>query len=80
MFREQSTVPGGQTRRFVVRRTGPSVAEPMTVADGALWPDDTVSIRWRGEHRSTVFWLTYADAVAVHHGNDGTTEFVWLDA
>lgn len=48
------------------------------VADGVLWPDGSVSIRWRGERTSIVYWHTLEDAKAVHsHG--GATRFVWLD-
>jgi hypothetical protein len=48
------------------------------VADGVLWPDHSVAIRWRGEHPSTVVWARFDDAYHVHaHG--GATRFVWLD-
>lgn len=48
------------------------------VADGVLWPDGTVSIRWRGPKPSVVFWEDLAHAEAVH-GHGGHTRFVWLD-
>lgn len=67
-------------RRFYLQRhedlTGPSGTG--RVADGVLWPDGTVSIRWRGERASTVFWHDLADTEAVH-GHGGLTEIVWLD-
>lgn len=48
------------------------------VADGVLWPDGTVSIRWRGDRPSTVTWGSLADAEHVHcHG--GHTRIVWGD-
>lgn len=49
-----------------------------TVADGVVWPDGSVSIRWRGERPSTVFWESLDDAVAVH-GHVGATRFVFAD-
>lgn len=50
-----------------------------TVADGVVWPDGTVTIRWRGERASTVNWSTLADAEAVH-GHGGSTRIVWAGA
>jgi hypothetical protein len=49
-----------------------------TVADGVLWPDGTVSIRWRGPRPSIVFWESLEDAEHVH-GHAGATRFVWAD-
>ncbi|MEU7154105.1 hypothetical protein AB0B15_39750 [Streptomyces sp. NPDC045456] len=49
-----------------------------TVADGVVWPDGTVSIRWRGDRPSTVAWNSLADAEYVH-GHGGATRFVWDD-
>jgi hypothetical protein len=46
------------------------------VADGVEFPDDTVVIRWRGRHASTVIWPDLATALAVH-GHDGRTTVVW---
>lgn len=45
------------------------------VADGVVFPDGTVAIRWRGDHRSTVVWDDIEGAIAVH-GHDGRTRFV----
>jgi hypothetical protein len=47
------------------------------VADGIEWPDGTVSIRWRGDRPSVVFWDCVQDAMHVH-GHVGATRFVWL--
>lgn len=67
-------------RRFYLHRhtdiTG--VSGTGRVADGVLWPDGTVSIRWRGERPSTVHWDRIADAAHVH-GHGGHTRIVWLD-
>jgi len=68
------------TRRFELVRdhdvTG--VSGTGVVADGVLWPDGTVTVRWRGEHPSTVCWASLDDALAVH-GHGGLTTIGWLD-
>ena len=48
------------------------------VADGVLWPDGTVSIRWTGPMPSAVFWHSLANALHVH-GHGGATRIVWAD-
>jgi hypothetical protein len=48
------------------------------VADGVLWPDGTVTIRWRGGMPSTVNWERLDHAHAVH-GHGGATRIEWLD-
>ncbi|MFI9200195.1 hypothetical protein [Streptomyces sp. NPDC053048] len=48
------------------------------VADGIVWPDGTVSVRWRGPHPSTVAWDRLEDAMAVH-GHAGATRIIWAD-
>ncbi|GAA2192792.1 hypothetical protein [Streptomyces bangladeshensis] len=69
-----------QPRRFHLQRTTDitGVSGTGRVADGVLWPDGTVSIRWRGERPSTVHWGSLADAEAVH-GHGGHTRIVWDD-
>jgi len=71
------------TRRFHLERdhdvTG--VSGSGHVADGVLFPDGAVAIRWRGEHRSTVCWdapdgIQHAEAI---HGHHGATWIVWDD-
>lgn len=67
-------------RRFQLMRdvdhTG--VSNTGLVADGVVWPDGSVAIRWRGQHASTVVWASLDDAMAVH-GHGGHTRCVWLD-
>jgi len=65
-------------RPFVLARDADPTGTSGTgiVADGVLWPDNTVSIRWRGQRPSTVFWDSLADAMAVH-GHEGSTRLVW---
>jgi hypothetical protein len=48
------------------------------VADGCLWTDGAVSIRWRGEARSFVNFEEFAKSLQVH-GHGGKTRLVWLD-
>jgi hypothetical protein len=48
------------------------------VADGIVWPDRTVTMRWRGERPSTVHWDDLADAIEIH-GHNGATRFVFDD-
>jgi hypothetical protein len=69
-----------QPRRFHLQRTVDITGASGTgrVADGVLWPDGTLSIRWRGERPSTVFWDDLAHAEAVH-GHGGHTVIVWDD-
>lgn len=47
------------------------------VADGVVWPDGTVSMRWRGPVRTTVEAACLDDIRSVH-GHDGATRVVVL--
>lgn len=47
-----------------------------TVAWGVLWPDGTVSLRWRSDDPSFVNWGSI-DAVRRVHGHGGSTRIVW---
>lgn len=69
-----------QSRRFHLQRTTDitGVSGTGRVADGVLWPDGTVSIRWAGPRPSTVFWNSLANAEHVH-GHGGHTVIVWDD-
>ncbi|WP_280218998.1 hypothetical protein [Nocardia neocaledoniensis] len=48
------------------------------VADGVVWPDGAVSMRWRGPLRTTVTADCIADIQTIH-GHDGATRVVWAD-
>ncbi|MFF9215586.1 hypothetical protein [Streptomyces viridosporus] len=48
------------------------------VANGVLWPDGTVTLRWVGDRPSTVHWDRLDDAEAIH-GHGGATRIVWAD-
>jgi hypothetical protein len=69
-----------EPRRFYLDRDTDVTGASGTgrVADGVLWPDGTVTIRWRGEHQSTVNWDNLESAERVH-GHGGATRIVWLD-
>ncbi len=71
------TIPTTGTTVFtLVRDVDVSgVSGTGVVADGVIWPDGTVSVRWRGEHPSIVFWRSL-DSVKVIHGHDGATRIV----
>lgn len=45
------------------------------VADGVVWPDGTVSMRWRGPVRTTVEAACLDDIRSIH-GHDGATRVV----
>lgn len=67
-------------RRFYLQRDHDVTGASGTgrVADGVLWPDGTVTVRWRGERPSTVHWDRLTDAEAVH-GHNGMSRIVWID-
>ena len=70
----------GVPRRFYLdRHTDVTGASGVgIVAEGVVWTDGTVSVRWLGERASVVFWHTLADAEAIHEAG-GAPRFVWLD-
>jgi hypothetical protein len=49
------------------------------VADGVLWPDGTVTIKWLGRYASEVSWPQGMTAVEAIHGHDGRTTVIWHD-
>jgi len=68
-------------RRFkLVRHADVSgVSGTGHVADGVIWPDGTATVRWRGDHPSTVSWDGGQASVEHVHGHGGATEIVWFD-
>ncbi|MFE7273012.1 hypothetical protein [Streptomyces sp. NPDC057623] len=72
--------PSDQPRLFHLQRDHDvsGVSGTGRVANGVLWPDGTVSLRWIGERPSTVSWDRLADAEHVH-GRGGATRIVWAD-
>lgn len=79
--KEQPVMPIPATsRRFVVERhSDPSgVSSTGTVLDGVLWPDGTVSVRWRGDDPSFVSWPSL-EAAERKHCYGGHSRIVWID-
>lgn len=74
------TDPTPTSRRFALIRdvdhTG--VSGTGFVAEGVEFQDGTCSIRWNGDHRSTVNWDSLDDAIAVHR-HAGATRVHWFD-
>jgi hypothetical protein len=48
------------------------------VAQGVVWSDGAVSLRWLGTHPATAAWDDLAAVLAVH-GHGGSTVLRWLD-
>ncbi|OPC85030.1 hypothetical protein B4N89_13555 [Embleya scabrispora] len=70
---------GDQRRFYLDRRVDVTGASgPGRVADGVLWPDGTVTVRWRGARPSTVNWSSIDDAITIH-GHGGATVITWID-
>ena len=67
-------------RRFYLHRAQDysGLSGTGRVADGVLWPDGSVTIRWRGEHSSIVHWKSMTDVLAVH-GHGGATAPYFID-
>lgn len=66
-------------RPFVLRR-GEDVSGVSgcgDVAEGVVFGDGTVALRWRSATASTVLWASLDDALAVH-GHDGRTTVVFV--
>lgn len=68
-------------RRFylhrVVDETG--ISGTGVVADGVVWQDGTVTLKWLGEHTSEVSWPRGMESVEHVHGHGGKTVVVWRD-
>lgn len=68
-------------KTFVLRRTADvsGVSGTGDVAEGVVFSDGAVAIRWRGARPSTVVWNSIDDAMAIH-GHGGATQLVWTEA
>lgn len=68
------------TRRFVLERVEDVTGSSGTgiVADGVVWPNDKVTLCWRGPHSSIAVWDNMATALEIH-GHSGKTTAVFLD-
>ena len=72
--------PSSPPRRFqlIRHRDVTGVSGTGVIAEGTEWRDGTASLRWYGDHPSTVAWPSVDDIVSVH-GHQGATELRWLD-
>lgn len=67
-------------RRFIWwRDIDPSgVSGTGPVADGILFPDGSLAVRWRGKRPVTHIWNSLEDMEAIH-GHGGSSYVVWID-
>lgn len=49
------------------------------VAEGCVFTDGSVALRWRGSNPATAVWPDLDSVLAVH-GHEGATEVRWIDA
>ena len=68
-------------RRFVLwRKEDPTgVSGTGIIAQGIMFGDGRVSLRWLSEHASTANFDSIDDVRAIH-GHDGATVVDWMDA
>jgi hypothetical protein len=67
-------------RPFVlIRHHDPSgISGTGEVAEGVVWSDGSVSLRWHGEHAATTFWEGGLTALLHVHGHNGATEVMYV--
>ncbi|MGC4939439.1 hypothetical protein [Kribbella sp. DT2] len=49
------------------------------VAEGVLWADGVVAVRWCGQGTAVSVWSGGLDALLAGHGRDGSTEVRWTE-
>jgi hypothetical protein len=49
------------------------------VAEGVLWGDGVVAVRWCGQGTAVSVWSGGLDALLAGHGRDGSTEVRWSE-
>jgi hypothetical protein len=49
------------------------------VAEGVLWGDGVVAVRWCGQGTAVSVWSGGLDALLAGHGRDGSTEVRWIE-
>ena len=63
----------------LVRYRDPSgVSGTGVVAEGCVFSDGSVALRWRGDNPATAVWPDIESVLAVH-GHRGATEVRWLE-
>jgi hypothetical protein len=80
---EETTTPYErvpQLRRFFLDRTEDvsGTSGVGVVAEGVVFTDGTVVLRWITELRSTAVYGGIEDVAAIH-GHEGSTMVVWMD-
>lgn len=67
-------------RRFYLDRLKDvsGVSGTGRVAEGIMFSDGSVAVRWPNAKGSTTVWSSIEDAEAVH-GHGGLTNIVWID-
>lgn len=66
-----------RTFELVRYRDLSGVSGTGVVAEGCVFTDGSVVLRWRGNHPSTAFWPDVESMLAVH-GHHGATELRWM--
>jgi hypothetical protein len=67
-----------RTFELVRYRDLSGVSGTGVVAEGCLFTDGSVALRWRGTNPATAVWPDIESVLAVH-GHQGATEVQWLD-
>lgn len=66
-------------RFYLSRHEDPTgISGTGVIADGVIWQDGSVTLKWLGPHTSEVSWRSLRDVVAIH-GHAGSTSVVFRD-
>ena len=68
-----------RTFELVRYRDLSGVSGTGVVAEGCVFTDGSVALRWRGNNPATAVWPDLASVLAVH-GHQGATEVHWLES
>jgi hypothetical protein len=76
---QEGTISVGM-RRFLLDRfeDASGVSGTGFVAEGVVFTDGTVALRWTVELQSTALYDSVDDLLAIH-GHDGSTHVQWVD-
>jgi len=76
--RGSSTVVRPRTFELVRYQDLSGVSGTGVVAEGCVFTDGSVALRWRGSNPATAVWPDLESVLAVH-GHQGATEVRWLE-